>query len=590
MVAFDHLSLYFPLGGANFGYGEFPYGALLLSRSGVTHMKTLGLFRSLLQPSNSHFFRLYHWNMSEKKRNGAPRTFPKREKRPPLTHFLCLPLVNDISLPQLESSLSTFKAAIPLVSHSDEEGSVQQQVSAERPLIPYGAVRPVGTLHLTLGVMSLPTKERLEEAIEFFHSLDLAFIMREAEEIAKKSKWSRKRSSSPRQQSDFTGAVGEGEETHPSRRLEQEDDPASVIVPRDNYEPLTISLESLHALPRGRAATVLHAAPVDSTSRLYPFCVLLRNKFLEAGLLQCEHIKNRPGSDHIEPQKPPKDMESDTGDATSTVHQAKPNLDQGHQSLTNILIQNRTTLLQEMPVDLAGELTQVHSQTREPITTTVGTAVQTKSKLKVRPLLLHATVVNTIYVRGRRRGGGPQNSGSRRNSQYSFDARDILAHSRDFYIDCQRTMPRSTSVTMASHPNEIERQQIANHDTGTESASNSASSTDGSGNEARNSPSEKRQKMSSMKRVHAFPFVWAKDFPLETICICEMGAKKLDPDDSGMNARLGEKYRVVAERSLDFTSSGNSKVVAEGKACHRDNQEFDDCGSSDGSDEGGVKI
>ncbi|KAF4214267.1 hypothetical protein CNMCM8980_008411 [Aspergillus fumigatiaffinis] len=526
--------------------------------------------------------------MSEKKRNGAPRTFPKREKRPPLTHFLCLPLVNDISLPQLESSLSTFKAAIPLVSHSDENGSVQQQVSAERPLIPDGAVRPVGTLHLTLGVMSLPTKERLEEAIEFFRSLDLASIMHEAEEIAKKSKWSRKRSSSPRRQSDFTGAVGEGEETHPSKRLEQEGDSASSIVPRGNYEPLTISLESLHALPRGRATTVLHAAPVDSTSRLYPFCVLLRNKFLEAGFLQGEHIKNKQGSDGTEPQKPSKDMEMDTGEATSTIHRAQPNLDQGPQSHTDTPIENHTTLLQEMPVDLADEF--AHSRTREPITTTVVTAAQTKPKLKVRPLLLHATVVNTIYVRGRRRGGGPQNSGNRRNSQYTFDARDILAHYRDYYHDGQRTTPRSSSITVTSRPNEIERKQIANNETGTESVSNSASSADGSGSEARNSPPEKKQKMSSKKRVDAFPFVWAKDFPLETICICEMGAKKLDPDDSGMNARLGEKYRVVAERSLDFTSSGNSKVVAEGKACHQDNQESNDCGSSDGSVEGGVKI
>ncbi|GIK03302.1 hypothetical protein Aspvir_007371 [Aspergillus viridinutans] len=527
--------------------------------------------------------------MSEKKRTGAPRTFPKREKRPPLTHFLCLPLVNDISLPQLESSLSTFKAAIPSVSHSDDNGSIQQQVSAERPLIPDGAVRPVGTLHLTLGVMSLPRKERLEEAIEFFHSLDLASIMHEAEEIAKKSRRSRKRSSSPRHQSDFTGAVGKREESHPSRRLEHEGDSASAIVPRGTYEPLTISLESLHALPRGGAATVLHAAPVDSTSRLYPFCVLLRNKFLEAGFLQGEHIKNKPGSDDTEPQKSSKDIEMDTGDATSTIHRAEPNLDQGHQSHTDTPIENHTTLLQEMPVDLADESAQAHSQTREPITTTVVTSAQTKSKLKARPLLLHATVVNTIYVRGRRRGGGPQNSGSRRNSQYTFDARDILAHYRDYYLDSQRVTPRSTSITVTSHPKEIERQQIGNNKTGTESGSDSASSKDGSGSEFRNSPPEKKQKMSSMKRVDAFPFLWAKDFPLETICICEMGAKKLDPDDSGMNARLGEKYRVVAERSLDFTYAGDSKV-AEGKACHQDNQESNDASSSDGSVEGGVKI
>ncbi|RHZ50067.1 uncharacterized protein CDV56_103609 [Aspergillus thermomutatus] len=526
--------------------------------------------------------------MSEKKRDGALRNFPKREKRPPLTHFLCLPLVNDISLPQLESSLSTFKTAIPSVSHSDDNGSVQKQVSAERPLIPDGAVRPIGTLHLTLGVMSLPTKERLEEAIQFFHSLDLASMMHEAEEIAKKSKRYRKRSSTPRHQSDFTGAVGEREDSHSSRRLEHEGDSASAIVSRDTYEPLTISLESLHALPRARAATVLHAAPVDSTSRLYPFCVLLRNKFLEAGFLQGEHIKNEPGSGENEPQKSPEEVGSDPGDATGTIHRAEPNLTQGHQSHADAPIENHTALLQEMPVDLADESAQAHSKTRKPITTTVVASVQTKSKLKVRPLLLHATVVNTIYVRGRRRGAGPENSGNRRNNQHTFDARDILAHYRDYYLDSQRATPRSSAITLTSHLKETERHQIANNGTGTESGSNSAS-TDGSSSEMQNSPPEKK-KMSSAKRVATFPFVWAQDFPLETISICEMGAKKLDPDDSGVNARLGEKYRVVAERRLDFTSSKDPKLIAEGKACLQDNQESNDLGSSDGSVEGGVKI
>jgi activating signal cointegrator complex subunit 1 len=42
---------------------------------------------------------------------------------------------------------------------------------------------------------------------------------------------------------------------------------------------------------------------------------------------------------------------------------------------------------------------------------------------------------------------------------------------------------------------------------------------------------------------------------LDSVCICEMGAKKISlcPSDSGNNAlniRLGEKYTVVSERSL----------------------------------------
>jgi activating signal cointegrator complex subunit 1 len=49
--------------------------------------------------------------------------------------------------------------------------------------IPNGALHPIGTLHLTLDVMSLPTKERLDEAVAFFQSLGLACLMREVERI-----------------------------------------------------------------------------------------------------------------------------------------------------------------------------------------------------------------------------------------------------------------------------------------------------------------------------------------------------------------------------------------------------------------------
>lgn len=59
-----------------------------------------------------------------------------------------------------------------------------------------------------------------------------------------------------------------------------------------------------------------------------------------------------------------------------------------------------------------------------------------------------------------------------------------------------------------------------------------------------------------------YPFLWAKEFPLEKVCICEMGAKKIDLSNSSepvsdahvdLAERLGEQYRVVTERSLVFS-------------------------------------
>ena len=439
----------------------------------------------------------------------------KKEKRPPLTHFLCLPLVNSTSLPQLESSLAAFKASIPR--------RALRYGAPEQPLIPDGALRPVGTLHLTLGVMSLPTKDRLSEAIEFFQSLDLVTMVREAEKIASARAQGRKRNAplvSAAEQSSSSSA----EEVAKSHG----ESPPS---------PFTVSLESLHALPRARAATVLHAAPVDPTARLYPFCELLRDKFLEAGFL-------------LGDQKKEKDSQQTNDKSTEEAAAEEP------------------SLLEEIPANVAEETARTSDK---PISTQPVSNNSTASKPKIRPLLLHATVANTIYIRGRARGGGPQ-KGQNRKNQYTFDARDFLSHYRNYYVDGDRTTPRTTVVTTSGGGNE---QDQLNGDLSENETSRSESEGDKSSN-------NRRPSNDATIANHQYPFVWAKDFPLETICICEMGAKKLDPeaDEDGMNARLREKYLPVVERSLDFQSIGDGDGDGEGKMD----------ASSDGSVGGGVNI
>ncbi|RMJ25638.1 hypothetical protein PHISP_03510 [Aspergillus sp. HF37] len=411
-----------------------------------------------------------------------------KEKKPPLTHFLCVPLVNSASLPQLESSLSSFREAIPPHPHQHPHPRAPTQ-----PLIPDGAVRPIGTLHLTLGVMSLPTRERLDEALEFFQSLDLASMAREAETTARTPKRGRQ-----------SGIEGSG-------------CPESAIEPTSTAsapQPFRISLESLHALPRARAATVLHASPVDASSRLYPFCEMLRDMFLEAGFLVGE-IKQKNKNEDKTAQK---------------TESANPSQESGEQQSS----------LQELPVDIAPE--PGHSQLTNPL--------KPAPSPKPRPLLLHATVVNTIYVKGRQRGGPPnRNSGGRnrnhRTTRYSFDARDMLARYRDYYLDSLRTEPRATRVGPLAPAGQTETKE-EDEEAGDASSDNENQTKASSDNKA-----------SDTQAAVKYPFLWAKDFPLESVCICEMGAKKLDPenDATGLNGRLREKYTVIAERSLDFGSA-----------------------------------
>jgi activating signal cointegrator complex subunit 1 len=213
------------------------------------------------------------------------------------THFLCIPLVTASSRRQLGSSLSSFRAD---ATSPDSFG------------LPEQAIRPLGTLHLTLGVMSFPKEEQdnggLENAVALLKTLAPRQILAEA---STRKVTSTGVSSTPQPPAtDGDGNSGGG-------------------------PLLSLTLKGLHAMQAPSRASVLYAAPGDDEDgRLLGFCQDLRSRFLDAGLM------------------------TDDG----------------------------------------------------------------------RPLLLHATIVNTIYVKGR--GGG--RGGGRRGDKLTVDARGILDRYGDF--------------------------------------------------------------------------------------------------------------------------------------------------------------
>lgn len=398
--------------------------------------------------------------MMEAKRN-APKQQARNqrpEKRPPLTHFLCLPLVNPTSLSQLESSVASFKAdyrPVPVTNLPD--ASTRHNA---RAIIPEDAIRPLGTLHLTIGVMSLPTMTQLVEALRFFHSLDLAGLMREAGRVATELRERRK--------SDMSrNAANNDPEFIRSR--------ASVTGTSRNPDPMHVTLQSLHCLPRAKAATVLHAFPEDPTGRLHPFCLMLRDKFIEAGFIQNEN-QDRQNND----KKVAKDD--------------RPHWESG---IAPKILDPYTVALNRIP--------------------------------KPRPLLLHATIVNTIYVRGRPKAkpdAGHFKKEKNNSRRLEIDARDISARYQNYYVDEARTIPRRGPPTRSEAMEETQNEN-------------------------------KRGARPPTKVSPQYPFVWAKDIPIDTVCICEMGARKLplDSEDAGLNKRLGEKYTVIAQRSLEASHS-----------------------------------
>jgi activating signal cointegrator complex subunit 1 len=172
-----------------------------------------------------------------------------------------------------------------------------------------------------------------------------------------------------------------------------------------------------------------------------------------------------------------------------------------------------------------------------------GTRQRVKNqKLKPRSLLLHATVVNTIYVRGGGYRGQSNHRGGRKNGPLTFDARDIISHYRDYYLDGTRTEKKQFPFdnTAMADPED----QISNDG----SAASSEEAAHPSRGIKQTQPDQKQDQRGK------YPFIWAANLLLEKVCICEMGARKLDGESNPLAARLGQEYRVVAERSLlDFS-------------------------------------
>ncbi|KAK3315353.1 AKAP7 2'5' RNA ligase-like domain-containing protein [Apodospora peruviana] len=197
-------------------------------------------------------------------------TAPKAAAAAP-THFLCIPLVTRSSRPQLVQSLASFRADVT----NPAWGSL---------VIPEGAIRPVGTLHLTLGVFSFPTTTKPSSAKEGASSSSSVptegnqLLLEKAREVL--------HSLQPRE---ILASVMPGSAS------------AAPVKGKDNGERessgagrLKITLRGLQAMQSTAPAkaSVLYAPPVDDPSGvLYRVCEKLREAFHESGLMARE---NRP--------------------------------------------------------------------------------------------------------------------------------------------------------------------------------------------------------------------------------------------------------------------------------------------------------
>jgi activating signal cointegrator complex subunit 1 len=214
-------------------------------------------------------------------------------KKPPLTHFLCLPLLTTTSIPQLQESLSRFKQSVTHPNRPEIPASENAEATASitSVVIPDKAFRPLGVLHLTLGVMSLRSDEKMNDAKDFLEGLNLSDLLDESGRHLVDSSQGKGVSSAG-------NSAQPGPDSPPSepvrtaatflQTLKRAVTPPSLSRPKVSAEPLIVSLQGLQAFPKPRKATVLHCPPHDPTSRLYPFCQRLKQSFVDAGFMEPE--------------------------------------------------------------------------------------------------------------------------------------------------------------------------------------------------------------------------------------------------------------------------------------------------------------
>lgn len=163
---------------------------------------------------------------------------PPKPSSPRLTHFLCIPLVTPHSRPQLQGALSKFRE------------DVTSDRTPENPDgIPERAIRPIGTLHLTLGVMSLLSQEKVDNAVKLLRSLNLKELL--ADQIP--------------------GSMGKEKD-------------GDVTVSHKSKE-LKVTLRGLTSMHTPAKTSILYSEPVDEDHRLQSFCQKLKDAFTEAELL-----------------------------------------------------------------------------------------------------------------------------------------------------------------------------------------------------------------------------------------------------------------------------------------------------------------
>lgn len=351
-----------------------------------------------------------HNKSNNKAQNQSQQKKPKMPPRPTPTHFLCIPLVTASSRPQLTRSLAAFREEVTAPNPSSAYGALP---------VPDEAIRPVGTIHLTLGVMSfMEPKVHKKGAARHQHHGGAERNEREDGRAAASESRERSRSGSR------SGSEEKGGSLDGLRKLEEAKALLRSLKLREIWqEVLRQSQTQATAVPEQSRDSL------DSTDGGAPIVAIGTTE--EKG----EGVEAGPGTvvRDVQPRSQPGTGGEDLKITLRGLHSMQS--------------PSKATVLYAPPVDPLGHLQRFCEKVKDAF-------VQKGLMMEEggRPLLLHATVVNTIYVKGRNSqqqaggkaaggggggGGGKKGhhghrGGGNRRERLTIDAREILERYEDY--------------------------------------------------------------------------------------------------------------------------------------------------------------
>lgn len=316
-------------------------------------------------------------------------------RAPQLTHFLGLSLLTPASRPQLQASLETFRDA----ARNDKELQIPEEVAKH-------AIRPVDTLHLTLCTFSLPSKEpeKLKEVINHLKEIDLEKLWQEAYA----SKHREHVSSEESEQSSQTQNETSLQAASAAEAQDAQDRSSHEL---DNIPPLRVTLKGMSTMRKAASTTVVYAPPDDPATALQTFCEFIREDF-------------KPYLPKAVTQQEPTPAPSAT--PVRPTLESFPHPD-SYKSDISIPSEPAPSASLERPISQPPAPNIPFSPPSAPSTSEPQLSHRQQRRLSKQArgelphLTLHATLLNTIYIRGRGRKSRP----------LTIDARPLVERFKD---------------------------------------------------------------------------------------------------------------------------------------------------------------